>query len=73
MSGSTDRNCFPPREGVSRINHTLRVHGHTILQAKGAANIFDEVGQRSLERVFPGLTEDSSEQATLSAKQSGID
>ena len=37
-----------------------------------AANIFDEVGQRSLERLLPGFTEDGLEQATLSASQSGI-
>ena len=57
--------------GISRINHILKVHGHTILQEKEAATIF-EVGQRSLERLFPGFAEDSSEQATLSASLSGI-
>ena len=57
--------------GVSRSNHVLRVHGHTILVEKRAAEIYDEVGQRSLERLFPEFTEDSSEQATLSAGQSG--
>ena len=57
-----------PREslGVSRINHILQVHGHTILQEKRGAEIFDEVGQRPLERLFPGFTEDSLTQATLS-------
>ena len=58
--------------GVSRINHILRLHGHTILQDKRAADMYDEVGQRSLERLFPGYTEDTSEQATLRAGQSGI-
>ena len=58
--------------GVSRINHILRVHGHRILQEQWAAEIFEEVGQRSLERLFPGLTENSMTQATLSAGQSGI-
>ena len=57
--------------GVSRINHILRVHGHTILHKKRAAEIYDEVGQMSLERLFPGFTEDSSVQATLSGGQSG--
>ena len=47
------------------------MHGHTLLQEKEAAKIF-EVGQRSLERLFPGLTEDGLEQATLGACQSGI-
>ena len=55
--------------GVSRINHNLRVHGHTILQEQRAAEIYDEVGQRSPERRFPGFTEDSLVQATLSAGQ----
>ena len=49
---------------VSRIHHILRVHGHTI-------PVYDEVGQRSLERLFPGLT-DSMAQAPPSAGQSGI-
>ena len=53
-------------------HHILRVHGHAIVQEKEAAKIFEEVGQRSLERLFPGFTEDSSEQATLSTSQSGI-
>ena len=58
--------------GVSRINHNLRVHGHTIKQEKRAVEIFDEVGQRNFERVFSGFMEDSLEQATFSASQSGI-
>ena len=40
-------------------------------QEQRAAEVHDEIGQRSLERVFPGLTE-SMTQATLSAGQSGI-
>ena len=55
--------------GVSRIIHMLRVHGHTILQDQRAAEIYDEVGQQSLERLFPDFTEDSMVQATLSAGQ----
>ena len=58
--------------GVSRINHILRVHGHTILQEQRAAEIYDEVGYRSLERLVLCFTEDSMEQATLSAGHSGI-
>ena len=56
---------------VSRVNHTLRVHGHTILQEQRAAEVYDEIGQRSLERLSPSLTEDSMTQATLSSGQSG--
>ena len=47
--------------GVSRVNH-IRAHGHT-------ATLFDEVGQRSLERLLPKFTEDSSEQTAHSADQ----
>ena len=56
--------------GVNRINHILQVHGHTILQEQRAGEIHDEVGQRSLERLFS--TENSSVQATLSVGQSAI-
>ena len=58
--------------GVSRMNHILRVNGHEILHEERAAQIFDEVGDRSLERLFPGFTEHSREQATLSESQSRI-
>ena len=64
--------AFRESLGVSRINHILRVHGHTIFQEQRAAEIYDEVGQRSLEPLFHRLTEDSMTQATLSAGQSGI-
>ena len=40
--------------GVSRINHILRVHGHTILEGQSAAEVYDEIGQLSLELLFPG-------------------
>ena len=50
--------------GVSRIHHILIVHGHTILDEE-AAKIFDEVGQRSIDGLFPGFTEDGTEQAAL--------
>ena len=53
--------------GASRINHILRVHGHTILEEQSAAAANDEIWQRSLERFFLDLPEDSMTQATLSA------
>ena len=70
-SARTRRRCSECL-GVSRINHLLRVHGHTILQEQRAAEIYDEIGQRSLERLFPSLTEDSMTQAALGVGQSGI-
>ena len=48
------------------------MHGHTILAEETAAQTFDEVGLGSLERLIPGFIEDSAEQATRSADQSGI-
>ena len=51
---------------------TSSEHGHTILQEIQAAKIFDEVGQRSFKRLFPGVAEDRLEQAALSASQSGM-
>ena len=38
--------------GIRRITHILRVHGHTHFQGDKPPKIFDEVGQRSLERLF---------------------
>ena len=58
--------------GVSRINNILRIHCHTILQEQRAVEVYDEIGQRSLERLFLGLTEDSMTQTNLSAGQSRI-
>ena len=52
---------------VSRINHILRVHGHDILQERRAADVHDEAGRRSLQRLLAGLTDDSITQATLRA------
>ena len=58
--------------GAIRTNHILSVYGYTNLQEQRAAEFFDELGQRSLEMLFPGFMEDSMVQATLNADQSGI-
>ena len=63
----TECALFRESLGDFRINHILQVHGHTILQEQRATELDDEVGQQSLERLFPGYTEDSMVQATLSA------
>ena len=49
------------------VNHTFRVPGHAVLGETEAAKTFSEVGRRSVGRLFLGLTEDSMEQASLSA------
>ena len=71
LPGPADR--VRPREslGVSRVNHILRVRGHAVLEEQSAAEVYEEIWQRSLERLLPGLTEDTTTQATLSAGQSG--
>ena len=64
--------AFRESMGVSRINHILRIHGHTIFQEQRAADTHVEFGQRSLERLFPGLTEDSVTQATLESRSAAV-
>ena len=73
VSGPADRISSPPREPwrQSYQPQLASTHGHTILQEKRAAEFYDEVGQRSLERLFRGFTEDSMVQVTLGAGQSG--
>jgi len=58
--------------GVGRVNHILRVHGYELAERGGAAAVYDGVGRASMERLFPGLTDEGFEQATLSAKESGL-
>ena len=72
LSGTADTEFALLREslGVS-INHILGVHGRKILEEQSAAAVHDETGQRSLERLFLNLTQDSMTQATLIASQSG--
>ena len=66
--------CQDPQTEFALLRESLGVRGlgHTILEEQRAAAVYDEIGQRSLERLFPGLTEDSMTQATLSAGQSGF-
>ena len=56
--------------GISRANHFFRVYGHMIMAEEKAPKNF-QVGQGSLQRLFPGFTEDSAQQATFTAGQSG--
>ena len=81
-SCSTCHSTSPPRvtviaanqaevQSTSRVNHILWVHGHNPGGEK-RCSVHDEIGQRSLERPFPVLTEDSTTQATHSAGQSRL-
>ena len=61
------------KSGVSRINHILRENGHTILEEQNAAAFHDEIGQRFLDRLFRGLTEDSMTEATRPSAQASLE
>ena len=58
--------------GVGRVNHILRVRGHALAERGGVATAFDALGWSTLERLFPGVTSEGLEQASLSAKESGL-
>ena len=59
--------------GVCRVNHILRVHGTTLHRENSAAlRQFDESGRREKDRLFPGLTEESHIQASLSDAYGGL-
>jgi len=58
--------------GVSRVNHIFRVHGHSLALSRAVAQKFDDIGEASLERLFPGITHEGHEQAALAVGQSGL-
>ena len=55
---------WSPSLGVSRINHILRVHGHSIFQENRAAAIYDEGGQWSTAWCKSHSAQASSEEDT---------
>ena len=48
----TEQAVVRESSGVSRVNHKLRVHGHTMLEVGVAAENFDDGGLGSLEPLF---------------------
>ena len=58
--------------GVGRVNHILRVHGHSLLEQSDAAARFDAVGRATLERLFHGVTDEGHIQASLSDAEGGL-
>ena len=58
--------------GVGRVNHILRVHGHDALRPGGALAAFDARTRVELDRLFPGLTEESHSQASLGPSVGGL-
>ena len=58
--------------GIGRINHILRAHGHTLFRNPEQLRGFDDITRTTLDRMFPGLTSSSHEQATLACKVGGL-
>ena len=59
--------------GIGRVKHILRVHGEKLL-GQGATVLegFDTATREAMDRLFPGLTPESHEQATLAACVGGL-
>ncbi len=58
--------------GIGRVNHILRVHGHELAQEAHPLEAFDAVTESAMDRLFPGLTPEGREQATLAASVGGL-
>ena len=58
--------------GIGRVNHVLRVHGHELARREGPLEAFDQMTMATLDRLFPGLTTEGHEQATLAASVGGL-
>eukprot|EP00973_Karenia_brevis_P026203 3614158-Karenia_brevis.AAC.1 len=58
--------------GIGRVNHILRVHGHELWQDGSALDGFDRATEDSMNRLFPGLSAESHDQATLAAAVGGV-
>ena len=58
--------------GIGPVNHLLRVHGSELAKRPGRLEAFDEVTKSATDRLFPGLTADGHEQATLTSVLGGI-
>ena len=65
LPGPADGVCPPPREFGSQPHqpHPAGSRPHNPAGTE-ASKVYDEMGQRSLERLFSGLTEDSTTQAS---------
>ena len=58
--------------GVGRVNHILRVHGHDLANQEGPLEAFDTLTRETMDRLFPGLTVEGHQQATLGAAKGGL-
>ena len=58
--------------GIGRVNHILRVHGDMMLRHDTTLGGFDDARGEALDRLFPGLTPESKDQASLSESYGGL-
>ena len=58
--------------GISRINHILRVHGESLTVVGALLQAFDDWARSTLDRLFPGLSDEGHEQTTLAAAKGGL-
>ena len=58
--------------GVGRVNHILRVHGEQLFQSGTALEAFDKAVHEEMDRLFPGLSAEGHEQATLAPAYGGL-
>jgi hypothetical protein len=73
LCGDTQTEHVLDREslGIGRVNHILRVHGYDLLGSPELRS-FDVIIKEAKDRLFPGLTAESHEQASLSAVFGGL-
>ena len=63
-----NRECL----GVGKVNHILRVHGDQLAQEGTSLAKFDVAMRTEMDRLFPGLTDEGRQQATLAAAKGGL-
>ena len=63
-----NRQCL----GINKVNHILRVHGEALWRDREILASFDENQRTTLDRLFPGLTEEGHKQAVLGASVGGL-
>jgi hypothetical protein len=58
--------------GVNKVNHILRDHGGLLKGHSSALQSFEDDQRQVLDRLFPGLTEESHVQASMGAAVGGL-
>ena len=58
--------------GINKVNHILRVHGAALWRDGEILEQFDQQQRETLDRMFPGLTDEGHRQAVLGASVGGL-